>query len=69
MHSLLSHLLLLFSFPPPLPPPSPPPPTTFAQAKKFVESAPQLVKEEVSKDDAQKMKAALEAAGGTVEIE
>jgi hypothetical protein len=41
---------------------------TCLQAKKFVESAPQDVKEGVNKEDAKKLAAALEAAGGTVEI-
>lgn len=39
------------------------------QAKKFVESAPQVIKNDVSKDDAEKLKAQLEKAGATVEIE
>lgn len=39
------------------------------QAKKFVESAPQVVRSDVSKEDAEKLKEALTAAGGTVEIE
>ena len=39
------------------------------QAKKFVESAPQLVKEKLSKEDADKLKVQLEAVGATVEIE
>lgn len=39
------------------------------QAKKFVESLPQNVKEKVSKEEADEMKKVLEAAGGTVEIE
>ena len=37
-------------------------------AKDLVESAPKAVKEAVSKDDAEKFKAELEAAGATVEI-
>ena len=39
------------------------------QAKKFVESAPQVLKSNASKDEADKMKATLEALGATVEIE
>uniref|UniRef100_A0A2R5LHW5 Putative mitochondrial ribosomal protein l12 strongylocentrotus purpuratus n=1 Tax=Ornithodoros turicata TaxID=34597 RepID=A0A2R5LHW5_9ACAR len=39
------------------------------QAKKFVESAPQVVKADLPKDEAEKLKAAIEAAGGTCEIE
>ncbi|NQZ57394.1 MAG: 50S ribosomal protein L7/L12 [Lentisphaeraceae bacterium] len=37
-------------------------------AKELVESAPKAVKEAVSKDDADKFKTELEAAGATVEI-
>ncbi|XP_060109060.1 large ribosomal subunit protein bL12m [Heteronotia binoei] len=39
------------------------------QAKKLVESLPQEIKANLSKDEAEKMKAALEAAGGTVVLE
>ena len=39
------------------------------QAKKFVESVPQVVRSDVSKEDAEKLKEVLTAAGGTVEIE
>lgn len=39
------------------------------QAKKFVESAPQVIKNDVSKDDAEKLKAQLEKVGAVVEIE
>ncbi|XP_066927764.1 large ribosomal subunit protein bL12-like [Clytia hemisphaerica] len=39
------------------------------QAKKFVESAPQVVKEKLSKEDAEKLKAQLEGVGASVEIE
>lgn len=39
------------------------------QAKKLVESLPQDIRENVSKDEAEKLKAALEAAGGTVVLE
>ncbi|MGA9332782.1 MAG: 50S ribosomal protein L7/L12 [Rudaea sp.] len=38
------------------------------EAKDLVESAPANVKEDVSKDDADKFKKELEAAGATVEI-
>ncbi|XP_035219285.1 39S ribosomal protein L12, mitochondrial-like [Stegodyphus dumicola] len=38
------------------------------QAKKFVESAPQILKADIAKDDAEKLKAALEAVGATCEI-
>lgn len=39
------------------------------QAKKFVESAPTVVKDDVSKEEAEKLKAALEKIGATIEIE
>ena len=39
------------------------------QAKKFVEDVPNLVKEKLSKEDADKLKVQLEAVGATVEIE
>ncbi len=39
------------------------------EAKKFVESAPQTLKEGLNKEDAEKLKAAIEAAGGVVELE
>ncbi|MDE0879068.1 MAG: 50S ribosomal protein L7/L12 [Sphingomonas bacterium] len=38
------------------------------EAKTMVESAPKAVKEGVSKDEAEKVKAQLEAAGATVEL-
>ncbi|VDO65497.1 unnamed protein product [Haemonchus placei] len=38
------------------------------QAKKFVETAPVVVKDDMGKAEAEEMKAALEKAGGTVEI-
>ncbi|VDP23678.1 unnamed protein product [Heligmosomoides polygyrus] len=38
------------------------------QAKKFVETAPVVVKEDMGKAEAEEMKAALEKAGGTIEI-
>ena len=40
-----------------------------AEAKAVVESAPKAVLEGVSKEDAEKAKEAIEAAGGTVEIQ
>ncbi|MCX7674634.1 MAG: 50S ribosomal protein L7/L12 [Bdellovibrionaceae bacterium] len=39
-----------------------------AEAKALVEGAPKTVKESVSKEDAEKMKKALEAAGAKVEL-
>lgn len=39
------------------------------QAKKFVESAPTVVKADISKDEAEKLKEAIEKVGGSVEIE
>lgn len=39
------------------------------QAKKFVESAPTTVKEDVTKDESAKLKEALEKVGATIEIE
>ena len=38
------------------------------EAKSLVEAAPKAVKEGVSKDEAEKVKAQLEAAGATVEL-
>ncbi|XP_002130924.2 large ribosomal subunit protein bL12m-like [Ciona intestinalis] len=38
------------------------------QAKKFVESLPQIVKDEASKEEAEEMKKTLEEAGGKVDI-
>ncbi len=37
-------------------------------AKDLVEAAPTNLKEDVAKDEAEKMKAAIEAAGGTAEL-
>lgn len=34
-----------------------------------MESVPQVIQKDITKDEAEKLKAALEAAGGTVEIE
>lgn len=42
---------------------------SFLQAKKLVESLPQEIKANASKEEAEKIKAALEAAGGTVVLE
>lgn len=39
------------------------------QAKKFVESAPAVVKVDVPKEEADKLKEAIEKVGGTVEVE
>ncbi|HPH78947.1 MAG TPA: 50S ribosomal protein L7/L12 [bacterium] len=39
------------------------------EAKEVVDSAPKVVKEKVSKEDAEKMKATLEEAGATVELQ
>jgi large subunit ribosomal protein L7/L12 len=39
------------------------------EAKELVDSAPKPILEGASKDDAEKAKAALEAAGGTVELQ
>ncbi|CAH1645316.1 unnamed protein product [Spodoptera littoralis] len=39
------------------------------QAKKFVESVPTVVKADVSKDEAEKLKEALSKVGGVIEIE
>jgi len=38
------------------------------EAKELVEAAPKAIKEKVSKEEAQKVKEALEAAGATVEL-
>ncbi|MBE6349584.1 MAG: 50S ribosomal protein L7/L12 [Spirochaetaceae bacterium] len=38
------------------------------EAKDLVEGAPKVLKEGVSKEDAEKIKATIEAAGGTVKI-
>lgn len=39
------------------------------QAKKFVESAPQVVKEDINKEEAENLKTVLEAVGGVVSID
>ncbi|MDB5702088.1 MAG: ribosomal protein, partial [Sphingomonadales bacterium] len=38
------------------------------EAKTLVESAPKAIKEGVNKEEATKLKAQIEAAGGTVEL-
>lgn len=38
------------------------------QAKEFVEAAPKIVKEAISRDEAEKMRDQIEAVGGKVEI-
>ena len=40
-----------------------------SQAKKFVEDVPQVIRKDVSKEEAEKLKATLEAVGGVVAIE
>ncbi|KAI9217386.1 ribosomal protein L7/L12 C-terminal domain-containing protein [Blastocladiella britannica] len=45
------------------------PTMNLVEAKKFVEGAPKVVKENITKDEAEKIKKALEAAGATVAIE
>ena len=39
------------------------------QAKKFVEGVPQVVQADVKKEEAERLKTALEAVGGVVEVE
>lgn len=39
------------------------------QAKKFIESAPAFVKEDIPRDEAEKLKEALEKMGATIEIQ
>lgn len=39
------------------------------QAKKFVESSPAVVKADVTKDEAEKLKEAIEKVGGTIVID
>ncbi len=38
------------------------------EAKDLVDSAPKAIKEKINKEEAEKIKAAIEAAGGSVEI-
>lgn len=42
---------------------------SLVESKKFVESAPKVLKEGVTKEDAEKIKAALEAVGGKIALE
>jgi ribosomal protein L7/L12 len=39
------------------------------EAKAFVEGAPKLIKEKVKKEEAEKLKASLEALGATISLE
>lgn len=39
------------------------------QAKKFVESSPAIVKENVDKEEAEKLKEALQKVGATIEVD
>jgi large subunit ribosomal protein L7/L12 len=41
---------------------------TLMEAKKLVEATPATIKEKVSKEEAEKVKAELEAAGASVEL-
>jgi large subunit ribosomal protein L7/L12 len=43
--------------------------TFLPQAKKFVESCPQTLKENLPKDEAEKLKKTLEGLGATVSLE
>ncbi|OXU23563.1 hypothetical protein TSAR_004673 [Trichomalopsis sarcophagae] len=45
------------------------PGTNLVQAKKFVESAPQVVKADIDKEEAEKLKEALSKVGGEIVIE
>lgn len=42
---------------------------SLVESKKFVEAAPKLLKENVLKEDAEKIKAAIEAVGGKVSMD
>jgi len=42
--------------------------TTILELKNFVEDLPKVVKEDLEKDEAEKLKKVLEEAGGTVEL-
>lgn len=44
------------------------PGANLVEAKKFVESAPKMIKEGLAKDEAEKIKKAIEAVGGTVSL-
>jgi ribosomal protein L7/L12 len=39
------------------------------EAKKFVESSPQVLKEGLTKEEAEKLQKAVETAGGLIELE
>ena len=39
------------------------------QAKKFVEDSPQIVRKDISKEEAEELKKILETAGATVQLE
>ena len=43
--------------------------TFLIQAKKFVESLPKILKENLSKEDAEKLQKTFEAIGGVVKLE
>jgi ribosomal protein L7/L12 len=45
------------------------PGANLVEAKKFVESAPKVIKDQVSKEEAEKIKKLLEAVGATVSLE
>lgn len=45
------------------------PGTNLVQAKKFVESLPQIVKSDVSKEESEQLKEALTKVGGEVIVE
>lgn len=45
------------------------PGTNLVEAKKLAESAPKVLKENLNKEEAEKLKAALEAVGGVVVLE
>lgn len=45
------------------------PDINLVQAKKFVEAVPQIVKADIMKEEAEKLKASIEAVGGVVELE
>ncbi|EGO27267.1 hypothetical protein SERLADRAFT_435033 [Serpula lacrymans var. lacrymans S7.9] len=42
---------------------------TLMEAKKFVESVPQVLKENLAKEDAEKLKATFESLGAVIELE
>ncbi|XP_062588048.1 large ribosomal subunit protein bL12m-like [Saccostrea cucullata] len=45
------------------------PDINLVQAKKFVEAVPQVVKADIMKEEAEKLKSTIEAVGGVVELE